>query len=88
MPEDNIEVQPIDTELREKLNARRWKNRRRMAWLSLLSIIAITIMSFYYVDIERLKVLDSVITWFYTVMGSVVGAYVGFSTWHDVKKDE
>jgi hypothetical protein len=62
---------------------RRWKNRRRMAWLSLLSMTVITYIILFtnMVPIERLNVLTEVITWYYFCSVSVVGAYMGFTTW-------
>lgn len=61
----------------------KWKNRRRMAWVSLYSIIVVTIMAFYCVPIEKLKVLESVITWFYTIQGGIVGSYIGLATFSE-----
>jgi len=62
---------------------RRWKNRRRMAWISLISMLLITALIFFtnLVEIERLKVLTEVITWFYFSCASIIGAYMGFTTW-------
>ena len=65
------------------LMAKRWRNRRRMAWLSLIMMFAMTYMVFFtdYVDVERMKVLKEPLTWFYFACISVVGAYMGFTTW-------
>ena len=62
---------------------KRWQNRRRMAWFSLVSMIVITwtILFTNYVPIEKLKVLSEVITWYYFCSASVIGAYMGFTTW-------
>ena len=62
---------------------RRWKNRRRMAWTSLVSMIVFTAAILFtdLVPIEKLKVLSEVITWYYLGCVSVVGAYMGFTTW-------
>jgi len=61
-------------------------NRRRMAWVALLSCIVVMILTLFYVDVERLKVLEVVITWFFFGMISIVGAYIGFTTVFDMKK--
>lgn len=73
----------IDIEL-EKV---RWQNRRRMAWLSLLAMIALTYVILFtnFASIERLSVLDDVITWFYLCCASVIGAYMGVTTWASMK---
>tara|TARA_Y100000310_G_C20271345_1_gene618176 strand:+ start:215 stop:448 length:234 start_codon:yes stop_codon:yes gene_type:complete len=59
----------------------RWKNRRRMAWLAMISIIVVTGLAFFVLPMERLDKLADVITWFYLSMASIVGAYMGLSTW-------
>lgn len=58
----------------------RWQNRRRMAWLALISILIVTILAFFIVAESRLKLLGDVINMFYLTMASIVGAYVGFAT--------
>ena len=65
------------------LNERRWKNRRRMAYISLFFLIFVAFLAIFVVPVERLKVLEEIITWFFFIMGSVIGAYVGFSTLDD-----
>lgn len=66
---------------------KRWKNRRRMAWVSLVSMILLTFMIMFTeaIDVERLKVLGDVITWYYFSCASVVGAYMGFTTMASIK---
>lgn len=77
----------VDEELKTRVEAANymWRNRRRMAWLSFVSILAVTGLCFFWVDIERLEKLETVITWFYMAMASIVGAYMGFSTYASVK---
>jgi hypothetical protein len=59
----------------------RWKNRRRMAWTALISMIVTTILILFVVPEPRLALLTEPITWFYFSMASVIGAYMGFTTW-------
>lgn len=73
-PEKEIEVDNM-----------RWKNRRRMAWISLISILLVTAVMIFYVPEARLTKLETVITWFYMVMASIVGAYMGFATLSMIK---
>lgn len=61
-----------------------WTNRRRMAWASLITMIAMTIALVFYVPINRLAVLADVVTWFFLTMSAVVGSYMGFTTIHSV----
>lgn len=58
-----------------------WRNRRRMAYFSLFSIVVVTYWALFVVPENRLKVLEEIITWFFFIMGSVVGAYMGFSAY-------
>lgn len=66
---------------------RRWKNRRRMAWVSLISMTVITFLILFtnFVPEARLKVLSEVITWYYFCSASIIGAYMGFTTWASKK---
>lgn len=60
----------------------RWKNRRRMAWLALLSGLAFPLL-LLATDSAQLGVVAAP---FYTFAGAVVVAYVGFATWDDKGK--
>lgn len=64
----------------------RWKNRRRMAWSSLIFCFAKTIMLLFLVDPERIKVLSDPLTWSYFCEAGIVGAYMGAATWEHLKK--
>lgn len=69
------------------LTANRWKHRRRMAYISLFSILVVTYWCIFEVETERLKELDEIVTWFYLTLGSIIGAYVGFATLDDKWKE-
>ncbi len=62
----------------------RWKNRRRMAWLSLLAGLAFPLLLLYTDSAQ----LGAVAGAFYAFVGLVVGAYIGFSTYDDVTTDK
>jgi hypothetical protein len=66
----------------------RWKNRRRMAWVSLISMIVLTYTIIFTdtVPDSKLTILSDVITWFYFSMATVVGCYMGMTTWAHIKK--
>ena len=65
----------------------RWTNRRRMAWLALISIVVVTFMTFFMIPIAKLQVLGEVITWFYFTMTAIVGAYMGLTTLSSMKEN-
>lgn len=76
-----------DTKTDPTIDKIRWQNRRRMAWTSLSSIIVFTGLIFFtdLVPVEKLKVLTEVITWYYFSCATVIGAYMGFTTYASVK---
>lgn len=57
----------------------RWKNRRRMAWASLVAGLGFPLLLLGTDSTE----LGSVAGPFYVFVGAVVGAYIGFSTVDD-----
>jgi hypothetical protein len=65
------------------LNKEKWKNRRRMAWVSLFSMIVVTFVILFTdtISVEKLKIISEMLVWFYFSMASVIGAYMGFTTW-------
>jgi hypothetical protein len=65
----------------KKLEISKWKNRRRMAYISLFSTILFTFLLFYTIPIDKVNALKEPITWMYFCNASIVGAYFGFTTW-------
>lgn len=63
------------------IESQRWKHRRRMAYVALYSIIVVMALCLFYLDKDRINVLQNVLNWFFTVMGTIVTAYFGFATW-------
>ena len=59
----------------------RWKNRRRMAWTSLVGALVVVVLLFFApIDNERLKVISEPLTWYFFCATGVIGAYMGFTT--------
>ncbi|MHA1700684.1 MAG: hypothetical protein ACTSWK_00280 [Promethearchaeota archaeon] len=70
-----------------ELEKRKWKNRRKMAWISLVAMIIVTlILLFAPIPESRLKILSEPIIWFYFSMTSVIGIYMGATTWASIKR--
>lgn len=63
------------------LDRERWRNRRAMAWISIVGILLATYALFFIVDEARIDSLGEVISWFYMAMASIVGTYIGTTTW-------
>ena len=64
----------------------RWKNRRRMAWISLFYFMVKTLLLLFVVDPERIKVLTEPLVWSYFCSAGIVGAYMGAATYEHLKK--
>jgi|TARA_R100000963_G_C4636811_1_gene100800 hypothetical protein len=58
-----------------------WKNRRRMAWVALLAIVAAGLYIVTMVPENRLTKLSSLLDLWFISLGGIVGAYMGFATW-------
>lgn len=66
----------------EKINSKRTQ-RKRMAWVALASMDIMALLAMLAVKESRLSVLSEMMTWFFLGMTSIVGAYVGFSSFED-----
>jgi uncharacterized membrane protein len=60
----------------------RWKNRRAMAWLSLVVGLAYPLLALL-VRGDSLATLAALAGPYYLFAGAVVGAYIGFATLDD-----
>jgi cation transport ATPase len=69
-----------------ELDRERWKNRRRMAWLALWAMIIMAGAMFLYVPETKIEKLDEIVAWFMMAMASIVGTYIGTSTWAQVSQ--
>lgn len=63
----------------------RFKNRRRFAYIAMFAILIVTALLLYHIPLEKIKALETIITWFYMTMGSVVGFYMGAATYAQVQ---
>ena len=59
-------------------NGFKWRSRRRMAIAAFAWFIIQTLLIFYTIPIDKLRVLGEPITWSYFVLGGIVTAYMGF----------
>lgn len=61
-------------------------NRRRQAWVSLWSMIGITVLLMFAVPESKIRLMNDILPFFYITMAGIVGAYHGFSAWLGIKK--
>jgi len=57
----------------------RWKNRRRMAWLSMLAALVFPLL----ILVSESPTLGTIAMPFYIFVSAVVGSYMGFATMDD-----
>ena len=69
------------SEREELLYEKKAVNRRRMAWLSLVSLIISGFALMFFVPEKRLERLDGILELYWVSLGGIVGAYVGISAW-------
>lgn len=65
-------------------NIDRWKNRRRMAWISVLAGLAFPLLVLW-TDSDQ---LSQIALHFYVFITFIVSSYFGFSTWDDISHDK
>lgn len=69
------------TKVEQSIYEQRAKNRRSMAWVALIAMIVSGFALMFFVTETRLKELDGLLELYWIALGSIVGAYVGISTW-------
>ena len=77
----DIEESLLSTEDKIKLQKNRWKNRRRMAWCSVFSLIAIILLFFFAPIAEsRLAIIAEPVSMMAWVFCCIISSYIGFTT--------
>jgi len=65
-----------------ELERNKWRGRRRMAGTALgAMIIVMILLLFGPIPETRIKTLEEPIVWFFFSMASIIGAYMGFTSW-------
>jgi uncharacterized membrane protein len=84
--EDNMEQRDLDNNgivdtVEQQLYERKAVNRRRMAWVALIAMIVTALLLMFVVPSDRITLLEEILAMYFIALGSIVGAYVGISTW-------
>lgn len=59
----------------------RWKNRRRISYLALVSMfVVIGVVLTPFVSIERVVAAEDLLSWYLISMAGLVGSYLGWAT--------
>lgn len=76
----------IDSKISTKEAEEIWDGRRKMAWVALSAIIIPTLYIVGFItNVELLKEMGNLMSWFYLALASVVCAYFGFTSWASIK---
>lgn len=79
---DSDEIESADTALDLELKEEKADTQRRMAWVAMGSILAVTAFVFLpIVPTDRLTVLIDLLPMFYIAQAGIVGAYFGMTAW-------
>lgn len=74
----------------EQVSEDTWKNRRRMAYISILSNIAFVLLAFSgiiplgaleLISIDKYRIFIDLIQVYLVTSSSIIAAYIGFATW-------
>lgn len=65
----------------EEIYEKKAANRRRMAWVSLIAMIASGFALMFFIPEARLQKLGAMLDLYWISLGGITGAYVGISTW-------
>jgi hypothetical protein len=77
-----VKTSVTKTSTKDADNPKTWSDRRRMAYVSLIGIFAVTFVVLGpWVALDRLAVLTDLLAWYYFALASIVGAYCGFKAW-------
>ena len=80
-PKIDLDGDGVVSKKEEEMYERKAKNRRRMAWLSLVALIASGFSLMFLVPENRLAQLNGILELYWLSLGGIVGAYVGMSAW-------
>lgn len=84
LSEQEIETAQYATEL--ELREEKAEAQKRMAWISIVSMILFTLALFTpIVSVERVDALSDLLGLFYITQAGIVGAYMGVTAWMSKK---
>jgi cytochrome bd-type quinol oxidase subunit 2 len=83
--EVDINKDGLVSETEAQAYERKAVNRRRMAWVSLVAMIATAAAILFVVPETKLDRIKDMLDLYWIALGSIVGAYVGISTWMSKK---
>lgn len=84
-PEELEDVPSLEDDAIEAEN-RRWANRRKLAFMAFYAMIVLTVVLLTkWIPDSRVDNLQDLFGWIYISFSSIVGSYMGLSTWNSMK---
>lgn len=85
--------EPSASQITQKQRTDRWKNRRKMAWISLGAIIgfSFTILVLAGMGIFTPEIISSITPLYQTfilALSGIIGAYIGFASYQTVQEEK
>ena len=82
----DIQESPLTYEQKVKWQEKRWKNRRRMAWISMANLTAIVLLYFFApIPDSRLMIIADPLAMITFVFAGIVASYMGATTFEKIK---
>ncbi len=76
------ELETTERLLTLEINEKKAESQKKMAWISLISMIVFILILFTpLISIERLQALSELFGLYFIAVSGILGAYMGFSTW-------
>jgi hypothetical protein len=76
----------LTDEQKFQLESKRWRNRRHMAWTSLIFLIFVGLWAMFIAKESRLTAIHEILSSIIFANASVVGVYMGLATWAQIGK--
>ena len=64
----------------EKLEKKRFQSRMVLAYISMFSMIAFTVLLWFFVPIEKLEIISDISFYLYFSLSGIIGAAMGLKT--------
>lgn len=81
MVEENRNLEHENSEMRLKMEKATAQMQIASVAMGAMIVVTAFLLSKYGPSVEKLDALDSAISTFYIAMASIVGAFMGFTTW-------
>ncbi len=82
----DIAESPLTYEQKVEWQTKRWKNRRRMAWISMANLTVIVLLYFFApIPDSRLEIIADPLAMITFVFAGIVASYMGATTFEKIK---